>query len=379
MTVFKTIWNVDENNANIYLHELESKKYKPSTQSNNVYIKILSCFSCIDLRKINIFTKFEKEILINPLFIRILERLETEIQHDELLQTAIYELGKSSIMIHIKNLRKSIEHDILSYEPSGYESDENKNMEHFHIYDINDIVEENVCPINNNSVESFFYVDENTSQKKLHGPGYIFLKKKSCLDLNSVYGYILAGGILNLNDKYMKDFFTSKGVESFANKQIDDNNLRSNQYNQNKTILDISNNSITSIIDAKFPIKLKILIVSNNPIYKNYNIKMALPELFILTMTNCSLEDFDCEKIPSSVIDLNLSDNPIKSIFNMSRLLNLIRLNILNTQIAEFDFSKIITYGQSHDPTKKLIITCNQNQKFKGSRPDWIELRQNKT
>ena len=385
MTILSSIWNLNPDHANDQLNELITKGYLLKTKSSNVYIKILSCFTGVNLDRIQIFTDFERIILSNELLIKNLERFENNTDHDELLRKAIYQLGTENIMSKIKDIRssftsvevKSVE-EMKGVEVKGVEEVKSEKE----VIEYKSMLEntyesslKDTCPFNPHDDNSFFFDDPVSGERKLLEPHHIFHYKGHCFDIDTVYRYVLNGGVINLDEEYIKRFLNKSGAIDFSNCNLGEKELRNKTYHFDVKVLKINNNHITSLIGSHFPTSLTTLIANNNPIGDNYYIKDEIPNLLILDLSNCGFKSFDCDRIPNTVIVLNLSNNPnLRSIRNKSRLIHLRQLNICNTNIGSFDLSQLysIRTGENKD---KLVIIHSEDQKFKKTGPSWVEFR----
>lgn len=393
MTILSELWNMNLENAKFQLNTLLSKGYKITTNSNNIYIQVLSCIHMKNvISKLN-FTEFEREILNHPNFISIMESNENSVSHEELLLKSVYMCGKHDLIDKINGIRKNMSFEISNKNVIGVgqenqedkedqEKKENKenqgNKENQEILSLRDNTYnesiEDICPLNPHDDESFYTFDPITKERILLEPHKIFHHKGQCFDYDSIFRYIKAGGRLNLDEEYIRRFLKQNGGVDFSNLGLIDHEFRNKVYHEGTKSLDLSNNYLTSLLECHIPKTLKSLIVTNNPIGSNFNLRVDTPDLMVLSLSNCSLVSFDCERVPNTLISLDLSNNKrLRNIYNKSRLLNLLSLNISGTSVTSIDFSQFVTVGEP-GRQRKLKIICNKGTKYKKIKPDWIEV-----
>lgn len=399
MTLLSTLWNMNIQTAKQQLETLLSKRYRINTKSSNVYIQILSCIHMKNIGSQLKFTPFEIEILNHPNFISVMESIENEVSHEELLLKTIYICGKYELIDKINSMRKTMSSDVSKLNQEKEEKEERKEREEreenerkereererrereeeelrkksLHDNTYNENVE-TLCPLNPHDDDSFYTFDPVTNERILIQPHKIFHHKGKCYDYDSIFRYIKAGGHLNLDHDYIRRFLKENGGVDFSNLGMTDEDFRNKVYHEDTKSLDLSNNHLTSLLNCHLPTTLKSLIATNNPIGSNFNLKVDTPALMVLSLKNCSIISFDCERVPNTLISLNLSGNKgLKYVYNKSRLINLLSLDISDTSIYTLDFSQFMTINDT-SKNRKLKIICNKGMKYKKIKPDWIEV-----
>jgi len=365
MTYFTIIWNNSIENSLVQLNELQSKGYKIKTKSESVHIKILSCYFQTDITNLDIFTDFEKTIISNNNLIQYLERYENEVKHDELLRRVIYELGCDNLMTNIHSMKHSLSKKIATVPEVEIET--KTLLENTYNEDL-----EKLCPLNVHDGSSFYYTNEENGELELLEPHHIFHYQGHCYNMDSIFRYIQHGGVINLDETYVKRFFLKSGYVSFKNEKMSTDDFMNKTYHIDTITLDISDNNITSLINSHLPNTIKTLLANGNPIGNNYHVD--LEELKILNLSNCLIKDLNFAKIPSSVTLLDLSNNEnITSFKNIDHMKNLRVLNLVNTGIKKIQYNQFNSLNKSHKDLT-LKVTVSKGQKFTGSKPEWLKI-----
>ena len=365
MSLLATIWNLTEKNAELTLDKMVRQGYSPKTSSTDPYIKILSCFDESGIVN-NKFSDFERSILRNRSFIPELERNAESTEHYELLFKALHFIGTQEIMGKISSLRTSMQQDVIKHEIEekternkykqsdlpGEDSKQDNNEDYEFTEDTKQRKQKSstsnnpsyydntwasklgdICPLDPHDENAFYSIDPLTKEKVLLEPHHIFHYQGHCFNYDSIFRYVKAGGVINLDKEYIRKFLNASGAVSFRGLHLTDEQLRNKIYHEETKILDLSDNNITSLLDMHLPYDLTMLIVSNNTIRTNLNLKKDTPNLKFLTLSNCGLTEIDCDRFPKTLIDLDLSNNPnLRMIYNKRSLINLRVLKIANTK-----------------------------------------------
>lgn len=370
------IWNMNVQEAENSLDLITSKGYKVKTSSDNIYVKIISCFSGL---KSSFLSEFENDILANKSFINFLEVNVEKYSHSDALINTLYMVGKNHEMVRVEKLQKEIiskhikqENEEKEIEVKRKEESAGVLLENTYNADMSDI-----CPFNPHDNSSFYFTDPNTGHKKLLEAHHIFQSKGHCYDIDSVFRYIIAGGKVNLDEHYIKRIFNDKGKVDYSNEGLSTQVLKNKTYHENTKIIDLSNNSITSMLDVHLPKTTQMLILDSNPLGDNYFFNETGSNIIHLSMKNCQIKVLDFKHLPESLVNLNVSNNPnLTTIGSIGHLKRLSSLDIRGTDIKNLNINKFQSL-KSNDSNHKLNIYCDKDIKIK-SKDDknvsWINI-----
>lgn len=365
------IWNMDVEEAEKSLDTITSKGYTVKTSSDNIYVKIISCFSSI---KCPFLSDFENELLNNESFIKTLEINVKEQSHSDALLKTIYMTGMDNYLLRIEELQKDV---LLKEEKRAIEIKNKEEKAGILLENTYNVEMSDVCPFNPHDNSSFYYIDPNDGEKKLLEAHHIFQSKGNCYDIDSVFRYILAGGQVNLDDNYIKRIFNKEGKVDYSKEGLTTQTLRNKTYHDGIKIINLNENSITSLLDVQFPNTTQMLTIDSNPLGNNYFFNDSGSNIAILSMKNCLIENLDFKHLPTGLVNLNVSNNPkLTTLNNIGYLKKLQLFDIRKTGIKNLNINKFYSV-KSPDKGSKLRIYCDTDIVIKmkdDKMPEWIEI-----
>lgn len=342
MSTILDFWNMSNEQINDILRDKH-----PKTKSSNLKIQLLSSLD------VNLLCEFENKLLSDGLLIEILEQLDGKFPDNIILLKAVQEY---TCLKRIKDLRNNI-HDYINRSIVVEESlkDEKNEME--------------TCPLNVDDNSSYYGINTKTGKEELLSAKHIFLEKGHCYDENSIYKYLSLGGCIFLYESYIRRYFNNFGYSNHTNQGLSNESTRDLHIdNTTRTIL-LNDNYITSTSSLKLPESCIILSLDGNPLYNNIFLN-EYNHLKLLSLRGCSINYLNCNYLPSSITELDLSNNIIlDSIHNISKLTSLHHLLLNNTNIKFLDCSKFKKIGEN-----KLTIHCDRSLEIK-NKPEWIIIK----
>lgn len=352
------IWNFTEELANASLNQLLKAGYNVNTMSQDIHIKIISALTGYEH---DFFNELNNEIIADDSFLKSLENAEEEgMSHDDIFIKAIQESHNSNL----KRIAKLQEKAKLAEEEAN-----RKTL----LEDTYDEKLEDICKMNYHDDSNFYFDDPYTGEKILLKPHHIFQYRDYCMDIDTVYRYILAGGSVSLEDDYISKIFAKSGNVDYSNKGLTNEMLKRKTYHENIRLLNFNGNKIDSLQGVHLPESIVMLFIDKNPLKECELLGFNLPNLVLLSMQKCELENINFEYLPKSLLTLNLSGNKslnsLQSLKNIGMLKN---LDIRDTGITKIDWSKFNNKHIKEGGTLKIY--CDDNVKFTKTKPDWIEL-----
>jgi hypothetical protein len=346
------IWSFDEQTIDLSLKDLITSKefginFVIKTESPNIYIKFISCLTGIYS---NFLTELENSILADDFFLRSLEAAEKAgLSHTDILIKALQE-SNSHMYDRINELQLKAK-EKYDNENSLLENTYGKQLEE-------------ICYFDESEKHLFYSKDPQTGEDVLLKANHIFQYKSHCYDIDLLFNYIRSGGYISLDEDYIQNIFDKTGKVDFSNQNLTTDDLKQKTYHNSTKVIKLNDNRITSLDNLHIPESVKALFIDNNPIGLNY-VLGHLPNLTLLSMKNCDLEEVDFDKLPSSIINLNLSNNKnLKSIKNIKPNLNLKILDIKNTGIVKLNLNSF----------PKIKLRCDKELIFKGAQNKQVEI-----